>query len=498
MKAIVGKLNTVKWYDYLYDYLLIPLFLLYFYPGIFSIWTTFTSKEFYENGIAFIFVTAVFIFTALKNQDNIQLSGNKIVPLVSFLTVLILNTINTYFFRFSIAPPILLLLGIYSLLGFYLEYRFWKRSVFIFLLLVLTLPLLERVQRFLGFPIRLVTANTVSFLLEFFGIGNISKSAVIVTENHATSIDLPCSGVKSIYTGALFMLAVYYLQKVRISIKLIVITLGFFAALLFFNTWRVFSLVYIYDVLSMKSFGNTVHVFLGVMGFLISCIFFWTITSRYASLDTPSAKTQNLVDKYTKYLKPFLVIVLSILFATNLFFAKQQPVAINQTIQNEYSYKLNGINLTELPFTDREVSYFVNSDVEFSKKFSGTITGGQIFSLLIVTSKSARTHHDPEICLQGLGYKINNSEILQANGLRLRRLTLNDGNDQVLYWYVGKENNLLDYSERVWEEITKIGQTWVLVMIGFTDPIDLSREDVRDLLYQVNLTSKNLVSENKR
>jgi hypothetical protein len=154
---------------------------------------------------------------------------------------------------------------------------------------------------------------------------------------------------------------------------------------------------------------------------------------------------------------------------------------------------LENIVLSELEFTDREKSYFVNSDVEFSKKFSGTTAGGQPFSLLVVSSKSARTHHDPEICLQGLGYEINNSEILQIDGIRLRRLALNDGKDRVLYWYVGKDKNLLDYSERVWEEVTNPNQTWALVMIGFTDFVNIPREDIRNLLYQINLVSKSLV-----
>lgn len=203
MEAILGKLKTLNFLDIP----LIFLFLLYFQQAIVSTWKIFTSKEFYENGAAFLVVMAIFISIVFRNRHNLQISsGTRVVPFISLLVVLFLNTVNTLYLKFSIVPSMFFLLGIYCLLGFYLEYRFWKRSLFIFLILILTLPLLERVQKFLGFPIRLATANIVSFLLGFFGIGNISKSAVIVTENHATSIDLPCSGVKSIYTGALFML----------------------------------------------------------------------------------------------------------------------------------------------------------------------------------------------------------------------------------------------------------------------------------------------------
>lgn len=490
MKAIAGKLKTLNWYDYL----LIPLFLLYFYPGILSLWVTYTSKEFYENGIGFVFVTAIFILTIIRSRGSIETSsGNKVIPFVSFIVVLVLNTLNSLYFRFSILPPILFFLGCFCLLGFYLEYRFWKRSLFIFLILILTLPLLERVQKFLGFPIRLVTANIVSFVLQFFGIGNVSRSAVIVTENHATSIDLPCSGVKSIYTGALFMLAVYYLQRVRISMKLLAITLMFFAALLFFNTWRVFSLVYIYDVLDMKSFGDTVHVFLGVVGFLASCIFLWVATNRLASTRLLERTVKLNYLSITKYSKPILVLILSFLLVTNWLFVKQPPISTVQTTQIVDSFQLEDAVLSELQFTDREKSYFVNSDVEFSKKFSGITANGQAFSLLVVSSKSARTHHDPEVCLQGLGYEINDSEILQTDEVRLRRLILNDRKDQVLYWYVGSDKNLLDYSERVWEEVTNPQQTWVLVIVGFTNSIDVGNSDISNLIQEINSESKKLL-----
>ncbi len=489
MKAIVEKLKILNWYDYL----LIPLFLLYFRQGIFSLWITFTSKEFYENGIAFILVLTIFVFTIFRNKDNIS-SGNKVTPFLLLILVLILNTLNAIFFRFSIVPAILFLLGTYCLLGFYLESRFWRRSIFIFLILILTLPLLERVQKFLGFPIRLVTANIVSYILQLFGIGNVSNSAVIVTENHATSIDLPCSGVKSIYTGALFMLAVYYLQKVRVSFSLLVITTLFFAALLFFNTWRVFSLVYIYDVLDMKTFGNTIHVSLGVVGFLVSCSLLWIATNRFASNSKVSNKRDKNINKKPSIpTKQIILIVLSFLIVTNWFLVKEQPTGFSHTLQTERSFELETVKLSELPFTDREQSYFVNSDVEFSKKFTGVTGNGQPFSLLIVSSKSARTHHDPEICLQGLGYEIDNSEILQAKDFRLRKLSLNGNKDEVLYWYVGRNKNLLDYSERVWEEVTNPQQTWVLVIVGFTSIVDIEKPSISSLILQVNSEAKQLL-----
>lgn len=255
-------------------------------------------------------------------------------------------------------------------------------------------------------------------------------------------------------------------------------------------------MVYIIDVLNMRGFGNSVHIILGVFGFILSCIFLWFLVNRFAKPNLAYSRTVLVASKvtnYTNYYKQILLIIISFLLVTNWFIIRDQPASFTKSTQKEYGFELKGPKLSELPFSEREESYFVNSDVEFSKKFSGVTPEGQAFSLLIVASKSARTHHDPEICLQGLGYEINNSEILQVSSVRLRRLTLNGNKDQVFYWYVGNNKNLLDYSERVWEEVTNPGNMWVLVMVGFTNSIGLEEPDIINLIQQIDTASKKLL-----
>jgi len=489
MNKSFERLKSFNWYDLL----LILLLILFFRQAIVYIWFTFTSREFYENGIGFILVSVIFAISALKKEHLIS-PRDKTIPFISLVVVLILYTVNGLFFKLSIVPAILFLLGVYSLLGFYLERQFWKRSLFVFSILILTLPLLERVQKFLGFPIRLATANIVSSILQITGIGNVSNSAVIITENHATSIDLPCSGVKSIYTGGLFMLTTFYLQNVRLSIKLIAITLLFFISLLFFNTWRVFSLIYIYDVLNMKSAGDAIHLVLGILGFIASCSLLWYLTNKYApSLTSKKTLEQVKQIRLKGNIKLFAIVMLLSFLTFQFLFIKDTGLVTTHKTQATRAYTLSSIKLNDLAFSSAEESYFVNSDVEFSKKFTGQTSAGTSFSLLVVSSKSARTHHDPEICLQGLGHTISNSEIFQVNNFRVRKLSLDDNKASAIYWFVGKDKNLLDYSERVWEEVKNPKQTWVLVTIGFSEPVDVSKPDIKDLILQIDSSAKNLL-----
>ncbi len=475
---------------FLINFLLFGSFLLFFSQAIVQTWSIFTSPEFYFNGIAFLCIVFLYGGVLFKNKANFP-ERKTLAPTILLIGIAFAYTINLYEIKLSIVSPILFFIGFYALLGFFIDYTFWKKSVFVFLLLICTLPVLERLQRFLGFPIRLFTANIVSTILQFLGISNISNTTVIMTENNATNIDLPCSGVKSIYTGTLFMLTIYYLQQVRLSVKLFFITLAFFATLIFFNTWRVFSLVYMYNTEGLQGVGDTVHVLLGIIGFIASCLLLWYMVSKFAPT-IPSTSKKSMPDIQTGSIrtKQIALVVLLFLFCMNTVFIKNQP--IQAVVKENHTFALQTIPIVYEPFSKREAGYFETNEVIFGKKFVGKTENGIPFTLLVVSSKSARTHHDPEICLQGLGYTINDSKVVQVAPLLIRSLRVND-NSQVVYWFVGKDKNILDYSERVWEEIRHPNNTWVLVEIAFDKSVDLNSRDIKTLIFEVNTAVKTLL-----
>ncbi len=482
--------STAK--DKLVNIAFIVSFLLFFSPAIFKTWNIFASPEFYFNGIAFLLISLAFFFVSFRHRlGHIHVT----FPFILLISISSLYVLNLYVTKLSIASPILLILGIYSILGFFIDYSFWKKSVFVFLLLICTLPILERLQRFLGFPIRLFTANIVSAILQFLGISHVSNATVIMTENNATSIDLPCSGVKSIYTGAIFMLTVYYLQQVRLSIKLFFITLAFFSSLIFFNTWRVFSLVYMYNTEGLLSAGDTIHVLLGIIGFIASCLILWFMVSKYASPAATSASKKNNSYTHTNptRIKYIAIAILLLLFTSNTMLLKNQPVKIEA--KENHTFALQTIPITNIPFSEREAGYFETNEVIFGKKFTGKTQKGITFTLLVVSSKSARTHHDPEICLQGLGYTINDSKTIQIDTFLIRSLRVNDENSQVIYWFVGKDKNILDYSERVWEEMRRPNSTWILVELTFNQSVSLNDNDIQALISETNTSAKNLLTK---
>ena len=74
-------------------------------------------------------------------------------------------------------------------------------------LLMLSLPVIASLQFYAGYPLRTVIAEGAVFLLRFTGIHAAAAGATIQWGDAFVSVDAPCSGVKSLWTGGVFVLA---------------------------------------------------------------------------------------------------------------------------------------------------------------------------------------------------------------------------------------------------------------------------------------------------
>ena len=409
----------------------------------------YTRPWFFDNTLAAFTILALFFFLARK-QINLKTCPKILSPAFSILSLILI--LNNYLGNFQIISPILAYLAVYLFLGLILNFHFWQKSFSIFILLILTLPILERLQKFIGFPLRLLTADLVSLLFQIIGVNHLSQSAIIITENHATTIDLPCSGVKSIYFGAIFLLVSFLLNRVRLSFKSVFVAIAFFILLFFFNFWRVFSLTYIYSVLKLPWVGDGIHLALGLIGFVVSCLFLW-LQSQKLSSPLPVVKTSSTTPCSPKS----IIIILSATIILSRLFASPPPAPTS--LQN-IPFSLPKITLNPIPLTAKEQSLFFSPNVSLASKYQFVWRDKNI-SLFLVKSKSARSHHDTQICLQSLGYKLENEENIMVGSHFIKQIEIDPG--FAYYWYQSQNDIIADYSERVWQQFSKPNQDWVLV-----------------------------------
>jgi exosortase O len=482
--------------------ILLALIVVVFLPGFQELWQTYTRFWLFDNALAAAVILLGFgglllshikknwPFDFAKNFKNVWALGLLIIACAGLVT-------NNALSGFQVVPPILCYLIVYAWLGLVVTPAFWKKSFPVCLLLILTLPILERLQRFIGFPLQIFTAKVVSVLLQFLGANHVSASTIILTENYATTIDIPCSGIKSLYFGVVIMLGGFFLQQLRLSWKSLLLALSFLSLLIFFNTWRVFALVYVYGVLHLQQAGDAIHVSLGVVGFGVSCFLLW-LGASIVSKDQPPLQKKvkpsslprlQVISSLIHHLSfwQFFLFWISILLftavATQVFFPLR-PKPVQQ--HSNLTFELAGTVLTPLPFTAKEETLFAHPEISFAQKYVVEWQAQKQISLLLVKSNSARSYHDPELCLQSLGYRLLKNEVELVNSQPIKHLevTTVDGTNQsgsVYYWYVSRQKMITDYSQRIWAQLEQPTAEWVLIEVALKDSPRLTQPQLEQL-----------------
>ena len=92
-----------------------------------------------------------------------------------------------------------------------------------------------------------------------------------LAENGVSQVDLPCSGVKSLWTGALFLIAATWIERRPLNLRWLGVAGIFGGLLLAANLARVAVLVLVGQVAGWPLAAEMIHVPLGVLGFVAAC-----------------------------------------------------------------------------------------------------------------------------------------------------------------------------------------------------------------------------------
>jgi len=106
---------------------------------------------------------------------------------------------------------LLFILGTYGLCGLFAEQNFWEKNLPIAGLLACILPFSNQFNSGLGLPARVMTAHVVEQLLSILHVGAISSYDILILENGIAQVDVPCSGIKTLLVGTLFLLLATWL-----------------------------------------------------------------------------------------------------------------------------------------------------------------------------------------------------------------------------------------------------------------------------------------------
>ncbi|HEU4328854.1 MAG TPA: exosortase O [Roseiflexaceae bacterium] len=369
-------------------------------------------------------------------------------------------------------------LGSYGLLGLWLRPHVWRQGFPAALLLIGALPFGDWMQVFIGYPMRVLTATLVRDGLVASGVGAVGVDTILVFESGVSQVDLPCSGVKSLWTGGLFLLAATWIERRPLRWRWLLTALLFAGLLFGANLARVAVLVVVGEVLGWRDLAEMLHVPLGVLGFVLACLAAVALLRRQPAL-AEAERPAFPAAPAPAWLVPGLLAALLLL---NAGYAPHVAVASDAP---PVGWRAPGGLATEpLELRPGELDWLMRDGAEAVERvrFHWGDTSG---TLLLVTSSSRRAHHYPERCFEAYGLTVEQSVThLAGPNLPLRLLDLRGAGGarySAAYWFQSAGRVTDDYGTRFWDDLAGGNQRWVLVSLLFDTPQDPNSADVRAL-----------------
>lgn len=445
----------------------------------------FTRQEFRTNQIVLL---AVLVLIAIQSRrGRFSLTLNHLPQLqtpglalavsgsIAFVAAerwLDINTLSATLFG----------LATYGLLGLWMQPRRWRQGFPAALLLVGVLPFGEHMETFIGYPLRLVTAGIASQGLGALGNPNVGVDTILIFESGFSQVDSPCSGVKSLWTGGLFLLAATWIERRPVNRRWLLVALTFIGLLLAANLARVIILVLIGQIAGWRLLAEMLHVPLGVIGFVAACGAAMGLLRWSGDSSAEGAPGDPAVPAQPRWLAPALAALL--LGLVLLYSPRPQPAA---AASFEWDFP-EQLAVQEWPLSRNEINWLsAQGSLPVSAarwRFNWRDLHG---SLLFIASDTWRAHHHPERCFTVYGLEVLESQLHLVNAdFPLRWLTLNTAREQrplysAAYWLQSNQRVTDDYSVRIWDDMAPQPQPWVLVTVLFDEPVDPEETDSSQL-----------------
>ncbi len=465
-RAIFSSLNRTDIVRLALNAALLGCWLWLYFPVLAYLAILFTREEFRTNQVVLVLVAALAVYQLRKTKVVLKPGAPpQLYPPALALALIssVLYLLAERFLDINTLSAVLFGLGSYGLLGLWIRPQQWKAGFPIMLLVVGILPFGEHIETFIGYPVRILSAQIISAGLHALGIPSLSLDTILVFENSISQVDIPCSGVKSLWTGMLFFLAATWIENRLLNLRWLFSAGVFSLMLLAANLARVAILVVAGQVIGWQLAAEMIHVPLGVVGFVICCAAgLWLL--RRQPLRPPLNPQPEISRRQPAWLSP-AVLAVTILFAL-LYTAR--PSAASSAVFVEWQFPAV-LNAQGDPLSAQEQNWITQDGAEWAdrRRFTWKNLSG---SLMLLTSWTWRGQHKPERCFEVYGLSTQESAtILAAPDFPIKSLILNSPGSQqpitAAYWFQSAQQTTDDYGTRIWADLSTQRQRWVLVTL---------------------------------
>ncbi|MEG4915345.1 exosortase O [Microcoleus sp. B7-D4] len=409
-------------------------------------------------------------------------------PLLLMLGAGICSIALQYIIDIKQLTVLLFILGTYGLCGLLVEQNFWRKNLPVAGLLACILPFNSQFNSGLGLPARVLTAQVVEQLLSMLHVGAISSYDIIVLENGIAHVDVPCSGIKTLLVGTLFLLAATWQEGRKMSLRWLAVGAANLLILVCANTARVAVLVLVSEVFQQPNIAQIMHVPLGIVGLVCACFVTWLMLQRVPKFQPEktsgiSAKPNSEIMQNHPLAKPGIIAAVAVLAVmAQLSHVETPKMAIAPLRLPEY-IKSESISLN--PSEQKFFGNYPDTQTQKIRFVAGNLRG----SMLTVASTSWQTYHAPELCFVASGIPVNRIEKKQLTpSVTARWLSLKDNELSATYWLQSPQQTTDNFLSRIGSDITHTNHTWVLVSILFDSSVSPESSEIQKFANTVHNT----------
>ena len=453
---------------WLSNFLILTLWCWLYHPLFGYLSVIFSDQFFRTNQLILLVVLALVLLQARRGALGLRLDMRPQLawlPLTVALGAAVGYLLVERFLDMNILAATLALLASYGLLGLWLAPVRWRQGLPAVLLLIGALPFGDHLQTFVGYPLRIATAHLVGEGLRALGVASVGADTILTFENGIAHVDLPCSGIKSLWTGGLFLIAATWIERQRLNLRWLGITTVLGILLVVGNFVRVAVLVSVGVVGQMSLLAEMLHVPLGVLSFGIACGVALWLLRRGRPLDAAAASRSQ---PRPIWLPPTLMACIGSL----ALLYQPRPQTGLQALPPAWSFPA-ALTTSVEPLTTDEIWWLTKDGAESAdrRRFQwGNVSG----SMLLVTSQTWRAHHRPERCFEVKGLAVDDLRThLVDPDFPIRIVALGQGNQHnthsAVYWFQSTAQITADYGTRMWADVAPKRQRWVLVALLFDD-----------------------------
>lgn len=461
-----------------FNALIVGLWLWLYRPVFGYLSIVFVREDFRTNQLVLVLVALLIVYQLRHERVHLAPGAPPQWYLPAVILTLggsILYVLCDRFLDITMVSAGLFGLSGYGLLGLWMRPTTWRQGLPAALLVVGTLPFGEHMQTFIGYPMRILTASMVRDGLSAAGVRSIGVDTILVLENGVSQIDLPCSGVKSLWTGALFLIAATWIQRRAIDWRWFGIAAVFGVLLFLANFARISMLVVVGQVIGSRLAAELLHIPMGVVGFVAVCaagvgMLHWSPTLR---LDDDTGSGGARPRWHTALLAAGLF---------GLVLAYVPPVRIEMTQPTPIREWPADFVVQPVPLQSQELEWFERDSADAAERYRfqwRDLTG----SMILITSSTWRAHHRPERCFEVYGLEVGDSSAyLVAPDFPVRFVAVTNRTSgetrQASYWFQTGERVTDDYGTRIADDLAVPHHTWVLVSMIFDQRVDPRTADL--------------------